>query len=107
MKKKAIVRKIGQKIRLLRKIKKMSQVGLAEKAQLHQTLIGKIERAEINPTVTSLGKVAKALNISMSELFTFPKDKKEIDADIKTLNKTIEILKHILEEAKELGKGSK
>ena len=104
MKKKNIVQKIAQKIRGLRKIKKMSQVQLAEKARLHQTLIGKMERAEINPTIVSLEKVAKALNISLSELLTFPEDRKEIDIDSKTLNKAIEILNYLLEEAKELSK---
>jgi transcriptional regulator with XRE-family HTH domain len=104
MKKKSIVQKVAQKIRILRKIKKMSQVQLAEKARLHQTFIGKMERAEINPTIVSLEKVAKALNISLSELLTLPEDKKEIDTDTKTLNKAIEILEYILEEAKELTK---
>jgi len=104
MDKKSIVQKVAQKIRGLRKIKNMSQVQLAEKARLHQTLIGKMERAEINPSITSLEKVAKALDISLSELLSFPEDKKEIDVDIKTLNKAIEILEHILEEAKELKK---
>jgi transcriptional regulator with XRE-family HTH domain len=104
MKKKSIVREIGQKIRILRKIKKMSQVELANKARLHQTLIGKIERAEINPTVASLEKIANAFNIPLAELFTFAKGKGVVDTDIKTLNKAIEILKHILEETKELTK---
>jgi transcriptional regulator with XRE-family HTH domain len=102
MKKKPIVRKIGQKIRILRKIKKMSQMDLAEKSKLHQTLIGKIERAEINPTIASLEKIAKALNMPLSELFTFPKETGEIDVDVRILNKAIEILTRVLEEAKEL-----
>lgn len=104
MEKISIVQKVAQKIRGLRKIKKMSQVQLAEKARLHQTLIGKMERAEINPSIVSLEKVAKALNISLSELLAFPEDKKEIDVDTKTLNKAIEILEYILEEAKDLKK---
>lgn len=107
MKKKPIVQKIGQKIRILRKIKKMSQVELADKAKLHQTLIGKIERAEINPTITSLAKVANALNVSLSELFTFPKEKRKIDIDVRMLNKVIEILTRVLEETKELEKDLK
>lgn len=104
MEKISIVQKVAQKIRGLRKIKKMSQVQLAEKARLHQTLIGKMERAEINPSIVSLEKVAKALDISLSELLAFPEDKKEIDVDTKTLNKAIEILEYILEEAKDLKK---
>jgi len=104
MVKKSIVQKVAQKIRGLRKIKKMSQVLLAEKARLHQTLIGKMERAEINPTIISLEKVARALDISLSELLSFPEDKREIDIDVKTFNKAIEILEYILEEVKQLKK---
>jgi len=48
-----ILDKVGKRIRELRKIKKMSQEQLAEKADLHPSLIDKMERAEINPTIVS------------------------------------------------------
>ena len=87
-----ILQKIAKRIRQLRKINKMSQEQLAEKADLHPTFIGNIERAETNPTVTTLEKIAKAFNISLIELFTFPDDEKIVGADADTLNKALKLL---------------
>jgi len=95
-----VIQKVAKRIRELRKMKKMSQENLAEKANLHPTLIGKIERAEINPTIGSLEKITKALNISLAELLTFSDDKKIVDADVVILNRSIEILIQILEIAR-------
>ena len=46
----------------------ISQEKLAELAGLHRTYVGQIERAEKNLTVTSLERVAKALNINIKNL---------------------------------------
>ena len=59
MKKSTFLLKLGQRIRQLRKIKNMSQEALAEKADLHPTFIGKIERAEITPSIITLDKIVK------------------------------------------------
>lgn len=100
MKEKTILRKFAKRIRELRKIKKMSQEQLAEKAGLHPTFIGNLERAEKNPTITSLAKVAKAFNISVSELLTFPDDKKIMDAEVRDIDKLIQFVKDALDLAK-------
>ena len=54
-----------------RKELKLSQEQLAEEAGLHRTYIGMIERAEKNVTLVNIEKIAKALKISISELFLF------------------------------------
>lgn len=46
----------------------LSQEELATKAGVHRTYIGMIERAEKNATLTSISKIAKALEITVSEL---------------------------------------
>ncbi|WP_315792018.1 helix-turn-helix transcriptional regulator [Fischerella sp. JS2] len=46
----------------------LSQEELAEKAGLHRTYIGMIERAEKNITLINIEKVAKALEMSVEEL---------------------------------------
>lgn len=99
MKAMSILEKISKQIRDIRKLKKKSQEALAEKADLHPTLIGKIERGEINPTIVTLEKIAKAFDISLSQLLTFPNDKQITDADIQTLDQAIEILKQALHQA--------
>ena len=64
----------GDIIREKRKEKKMSQEDLAFKADLHRTYIGMIERAEKNITLENINKLAKALDLSVSELFKDLKD---------------------------------
>jgi transcriptional regulator with XRE-family HTH domain len=100
MKKITILHKFAQRIRELRKLKKMSQEQLAEKANLHPTFVGNLERAEKNPTLTSLVKIAKALDISLSELLAFPDDKKIVDAKAQDIEKLIEFVKDALDLAK-------
>ncbi len=58
----------GDIIREKRKEKKMSQEDLAFKADLHRTYIGMLERAEKNITLENINKLAKALDLSISEL---------------------------------------
>ena len=61
----------GRKVQMRRKELKLSQEQLAEEAGLHRTYIGMIERAENNVTLVKIEKIAKALKISISELFLF------------------------------------
>jgi transcriptional regulator with XRE-family HTH domain len=60
--------KFGEAVRELRKEKGFSQEELADKAGLHRTYIGMIERAEKNITLTNVGKIACALNVSVKDL---------------------------------------
>lgn len=64
-----LLKKFGQKFRELRIRMKLSQEALAEKAFVHRTYIGMIERAEKNITLSNIEKIAKALNVSISKLF--------------------------------------
>lgn len=59
----------GEVIRDLRKDKELSQEELADKAGLHRTYIGMIERGEKNITLENISKISKALQVSISELF--------------------------------------
>lgn len=67
--KEKILIKFGEKVRLFRKEKGLSQEQLAFKADLHRTYIGMIERAEKNITLVNIGKIAKALEMDIKELF--------------------------------------
>ncbi len=62
---------LGKKIREQRKQKKMSIEQLAEESGLHTTHVGDIERGDANVTITSLAKIALALEVEISEFFTF------------------------------------
>lgn len=73
MGKKRILIEFGDKVRELRKEMGISQEELSYKADLHRTYIGMIERAEKNITLVNIEKIAKALEIEVSELLKFKK----------------------------------
>ena len=59
----------GQNVQKTRKRLGLSQEELAEKAGLHRTYIGMIERAEKNITLCNIEKIANALEIAIRDLF--------------------------------------
>jgi transcriptional regulator with XRE-family HTH domain len=58
----------GNKIREARQSKGFSQETLAEKAGLHRTYIGTVERGERNPALVNLVRIADALSVDLSTL---------------------------------------
>jgi transcriptional regulator with XRE-family HTH domain len=64
-----IIIQFGKKIRDERLKQHLSQEQLAEKAGLHRTYIGMIERAEKNITLENINKICKGLNLNLSDLF--------------------------------------
>lgn len=68
--KNSILIKFGEKVRELRRLKGISQEELADRANLHRTYIGMIERAEKNITLINIEKIANALEVKISDLFT-------------------------------------
>ena len=66
---KEVLISFGKKVRELRINQKLSQESLAEKSGLHRNYIGMVERGERNPSLINIDKLAKALNVSLSELF--------------------------------------
>jgi transcriptional regulator with XRE-family HTH domain len=57
------------RVRDERKRQGFSQEMLAEKSGLHRTYIGSVERGERNVSIDNVERIAKALNIKVSELF--------------------------------------
>lgn len=95
-----ILLKLAKRIRELRKASRLSQEKLAEKADVHPTYIGKIERGEMNPSIVFLEKIAKAFKLTLSELFVFPDDKRIASAKPKDINTLIDFLQDALDVAK-------
>jgi transcriptional regulator with XRE-family HTH domain len=69
--KQEILIKFGERVREIRKEKKLSQEDLAHKADLHRTYIGMIERAEKNLTLINIEKIASALETTVSDLLIY------------------------------------
>jgi transcriptional regulator with XRE-family HTH domain len=61
----------GQRLRVLRKQLRWSQEKLGEKADLHPTYVGGIERGEHNVSLEYIEKLASALRLPIAELFAF------------------------------------
>ena len=68
MQKSPILEVFGQNVRRLRVDLGLSQEQLADKAGLHRTYIGMIERAEKNITLLNMEKLSIALSSTISEL---------------------------------------
>lgn len=64
-----ILVQFGMKIKALRLAKGYSQEQLAERAFLHRTYIGMIERGEKNITLKNIYRLAVALGVSIKDLF--------------------------------------
>lgn len=58
-----IIKIIATNVRYFRKKAGLSQEKLAERAGLHRTYIGGVERGEYNVTAVSLARIAQALDI--------------------------------------------
>lgn len=63
-----ILTEVGRLIRKHRNARGWSQEELADRAGLHRTFNASIERGVRNPTVTSLHRVAAAMDLTVSEM---------------------------------------
>jgi len=63
---------IGRNIRRFRTQSGLSQARLAELAGTSQSWICKIETGDENPTLVSLSRIARALEVEVSELMQEP-----------------------------------
>lgn len=64
-----IHKKLGKRIAELRKKRGFSQEAFAHECGFHRSYMGAVERGEKNITLAMVNKVAKALRISLAELF--------------------------------------
>lgn len=70
---KKLLKKIGNRIRILRGEVGLSQEKLAFASGLDRSYIGSVERGERNIAIINLSKIASSLNISISELLQIEK----------------------------------
>jgi transcriptional regulator with XRE-family HTH domain len=62
-------RRLAKKMRQLRQERGWSQEQLAAEANIHKNYIGGIERAERNPSLHHIAKIADAFAITLPQLF--------------------------------------
>jgi len=71
VKNKKLIKAVGERIRQLRIEQGLSQADLALEADILISQIGRIERGETNPTISTLFVIAEALKIDLSVLLNF------------------------------------
>ena len=63
--------KVGKQIQKIRELKGLSQQDLAAKCNFEKSNMSRLEAGKVNPTLSTLEKVASALEINIIELFNF------------------------------------
>lgn len=60
---------VGKRIQKLRELQGLSQQDLAAKCNFEKSNMSRLEAGRVNSTLSTLEKVAKALNVEVVELF--------------------------------------
>nr|BFF36936.1 helix-turn-helix transcriptional regulator [Tenacibaculum mesophilum] len=71
VKNKEFMQAFGENLKKLRKKANLTQEDLANDCNISLSQIGRIERGEINTTISTLYVLANALHIEVKELFNF------------------------------------
>ncbi|MGD2351960.1 helix-turn-helix domain-containing protein [Bacillus subtilis] len=61
---------LGQAIKLIRKDSRLTQEELAELANLSRSYVADIERGRYSPSMSTLEKIAEALNITVADILS-------------------------------------
>lgn len=69
MSKSSIQEKVGRRIKLIREGKNIPQIILAAKCNLEKGNLSRLESGRVNATLSTLERVANALEVHISELF--------------------------------------
>jgi transcriptional regulator with XRE-family HTH domain len=69
-------KKLGRRIRELRRLRKLTQEQLAEALGCSVEFISLVERGVNAPSVASLADYARVLTVEVRELFTFDENKR-------------------------------
>ena len=75
IKDKKLLKKFGKNVQILRKKAGLTQENLANDADIPLSQIGRIERGEINTTISTAYVLSKALKVDLSDLFRFQNSK--------------------------------
>jgi transcriptional regulator with XRE-family HTH domain len=66
-----LIKQFGKHLRKVRMENGLSQEDLANDSDIPINQVGRIERGEINPTLSTLASIAKALKLKLTELLEF------------------------------------
>ena len=63
------LKQFGTRLGDIRRSRKLTQEQLADMVDLHRTYIGYIEQGNRNPSIGNIQKIAKALKVSLKDIF--------------------------------------
>lgn len=84
--------KFGEKITKLKKLKKMSQVELAEKTGISRDAISKYERGDVMPSIEYAKRIADILGVSLDYLVSESDKEEALDNEAVKRIKEIQLL---------------
>jgi transcriptional regulator with XRE-family HTH domain len=70
-----LLKAFGEHLRKLRESRNLSQEELYDRAGLSKNQVGNIERGEVNTSISTAYAIASALNVELSQLFSFSIDR--------------------------------
>ena len=88
--KEAILLQFGKKLRNIRTNKNMSQEELADKAGVHRTYIGMVERAEKNITLKNINKLVNCRDITFQTFKSNKNFMSDMQFSINNFNKHVQ-----------------
>ena len=88
---KSLLKSVGRRVRSAREELQLTQEQLAERAGLHVSYVGQIERGLREPSLKSLFAVAKALNLQVAALLSEAEEKE--DGLLRELRRSVGALK--------------
>ncbi len=92
---------IGDNIKRIRKAKSLSQKEVITVAGLDAAQYSRIENGKTDPTVTTLEKIAKALGVSLSDLFASTDELKEINSYDKSVMEKVSLMESLSDNEKQ------
>lgn len=92
---------IGENIKRIRTAKNLSQKEVTINANLDTAQYSRIENGKTDPSVNTLERIAKALGITLAELFASTDELKEINSLDKSLMEKVALMESLSNEEKQ------
>jgi len=91
---------VGEQLKRIRTSKGLSQKEVILEAGLDKAQYSRIENGKTDPSVSTVAKIAKALGISLADLFALD-DLKEVHSHDKTLMEKVSLMEDLDDKEKE------
>ena len=91
---------IGEQIKRIRTAKGLSQKEVTMTAKLDKAQYSRIENGKTDPSVSTAERIAKAMGLSLSELFATSDEPKEIKSHDKTIMEKVNLIESLNKEEK-------